>query len=157
MRRLWVLLVVVVALGFTGAPAWADEIDDLCADDPDCSVGSSMDTGLGIPGWFIAVMVPVVLVGIAATVYRVSAVRAMARKAGLDPDDATRVALLDEDGVSAAYLAAQLRGRPEGTAPETGAPRSSAERLRELQELRDQGLITEAEYAERRTAILDAL
>ena len=57
----------------------------------------------------------------------------------------------------ATYLASQLHHRSPDTAPSQEPPRSTAQRLTELQQLRDQGLITEAEYAERRAAILGTL
>ena len=60
-------------------------------------------------------------------------------------------AALTDDGPEATYLAADLRGsRPERT-------RAVADRLRELQQQRDEGLLTEDEYAERRRTILDSL
>jgi hypothetical protein len=88
------------------------------------------DSGMGIPGWFVALFVLVILIGIASTAYRVSTARSIARKAGLDPDDATRVTLLVDDALSATYLASQLHDRSPDTA---------------------------AEYAERRAAILGTL
>jgi hypothetical protein len=115
------------------------------------------DGGSGIPSGFIALMVLVVLVGVGLSIYRISVARGMAVKSGMDPDDATRVALLDEDGLSATYLASQLRGErhaPTGPSAPAAPARSTADRLRELEDLRAQGLVTDSEYAERRTAIL---
>lgn len=112
------------------------------------------DGGTGIPSGFIALMVLVLLVGIGLSIYRISVARGMAVKSGMDPDDATRVALLDEDGLSATYLAAQLRGERQAPATPPAPARSTADRLRELEDLRTQGLVTDGEYAERRTAIL---
>jgi hypothetical protein len=156
-RRLSVVLVPFLVLWFSAGAAFADTVDDLCGDDPNCTVegwdGGGADAG--IPGWFIALFVLAALVAVGMTIYRVSTARDMATKAGLDPDDATRVALLDDDGVSAAYLASQLHGRASDQG--ATAPRSTAERLQELQALRDQGLVTEAEYAERRAAILGTI
>lgn len=66
------------------------------------------------------------------------------------------MALLEDDGLEATCLAANLRGpRPQ---PEAGSgSRSTASRLRELQQLHDDGLVNEDEYQERRRAILDSL
>ena len=110
---------------------------------------------MGIPPAFIALFVVVLLAGVAMSVYRLSVVRDTARKAGLDPDEATRMALLDDDGVSTAYLAARLQSR--GGAASATPPRSAADRLQELDELKANGLVTEQEYADRRTAILDSI
>ena len=46
---------------------------------------------------------------------------------------------------------------PTVTAPTSGTGRTSADRLRDLQALRDQGLITPAEYEQKRAAIVGAL
>lgn len=110
----------------------------------------------GIPGAFIALFVIVLILGVAGTVWQVSTARRMARDAGLDPDDAAAVTLLDDPGLSTAYLASSLRDRDDRPEPPPAA-RSSAERLRELQDLRDQGLITPDEYDARRRAIVDSL
>lgn len=100
-------------------------------------------------------MLLVLLVAIGTTVYRVSVARSMAEKSGLDPGEATRVALLDDDGLSATYLASQMHGHEAGQANAPTVPgRSTADRLRELDSLRTQGLVTEDEYAQRRSAIL---
>jgi hypothetical protein len=104
----------------------------------------------GLPSAFVAFFVLVLVLGIGSTVWRVSAARRIARSSGLDPDDATAVALLDHDGLSATYLGAGLgRGR--------SAPRTTEERLAELERLRTAGTITEAEYEATRKRILDAL
>jgi hypothetical protein len=46
---------------------------------------------------------------------------------------------------------------PNGLAPIPGGGRSTAERLEELNALRQQGLITEDEYQAKRRAILEGL
>lgn len=112
--------------------------------------------GAGIPGWFVAVFVLVLLAGIGLTVWRVSTARQLARNANLDTGQATAMALLDNDGLEATYLAANLRGQQPQRQP-VNSPRSAESRLRELQHLRDDGLITEQEYTERRQAILGSL
>jgi hypothetical protein len=61
--------------------------------------------------------------------------------------------LASEDGLSATYLASSLRG-PAASAP---VVRDTAARLRELDRLRDEGLVTETEHASRRAAIIAEL
>ncbi len=84
----------------------------------------------------------------------------MAREAGLQ-GRATRMALLSDDGFEATYLASSLRRPPvegEVTPVEGPAPsRPTADRLRELDRLRDEGLVTAEEHAERRRAILEGI
>jgi hypothetical protein len=92
----------------------------------------------------------VLLLGVAGTVWRVRAARAMARSAGLDEAAAGRMAMISEDGLAATYLASSMRS-PSSPAP---VVRDTATRLRELDRLRSEGLVTEAEHAERRAAIL---
>ena len=78
----------------------------------------------------------------------------------MDPGDATAMTLLTDDGFEATYLAANLRqpGGAPGQPDTEGTPgRSPAERLRELDSLRDEGLVTEEEYAAARRAVLDGL
>jgi Short C-terminal domain len=117
--------------------------------------------GGGIPGGFIAFAVLAVFIGIGVTAVKVSTARSLAKQSGMDPSLATQMTLLSDDGLGATYLASSLR-RPS-TAPSgpTPAPvpvqRSVAERLAELGTLRDQGTITQAEYDERRQAIIDAV
>ena len=107
--------------------------------------------GPGIPGWFVAFGFIIVLSGIVTTVWRVSAARNMARRAGLDQDDAVATALLTQNGLDATYIAANLRPQYHGPAPTQGTAES---RLKQLKSLLDQGLVTQAEYDERRAAIL---
>jgi hypothetical protein len=151
MRRSWfhVATLAVIVVVLLGSPTAA--FADACDDDPTCF---GDDSGMGIPGWFTALAVLFVVAAIALTIYRVTVARGMAEKSGMDPGDATRVALLDDDGLSATYLASQVRGQQATTPP---AARSTAERLRELDDLRAQGLVTEEEHAQRRAAILGDL
>ena len=114
----------------------------------------SIDSGMG---GFAVLFVVVLLAGIGLTVWKVSTARRMARASGMDEDDATAMTLLTDDGLEATYLAANLRPTAPpaaGSAPET---RSVADRLRELQTLLDQGLVTQAEYDERRRALIEGL
>ena len=119
----------------------------------------------GIPGGFVAFAVLAVLVGVGFTVYKVSMARDMARQTGMDPDQATAMTLLTDDGLSATYLAANLRP-PSGATPARQEPgpadgavagRTVSERLAELESLREKGQVTQAEYDERRAAILGSL
>lgn len=111
-----------------------------------------------IPPAFITLMVLMVVAGIAVTVWRSSLARRMATESGMDPDRATAMTLLTDDGLEATYLASSLRGQVPASAPAPeAAGRSVEERLQELQRLRDQGLVTPEEYETRRTAIIDAL
>ncbi len=65
------------------------------------------------------------------------------------------------DGFEATYLAANLRGKTDPPVDPPASPGATtpsvAERLRQLQELRDQGLITPGEYDARRAAIIDSV
>lgn len=159
MKRFLGALALAVAL-LTAAPAlaFAGGVGDLCGDDPSCTV-DEFGADTGIPGWFVAIFVLVLLLGIGTTIYRVSAARSMARKAGLDQDAAGAVALLEDNGLSAAYVASSL-SRPGTPTPDGSSDqhaRPAAERLAELQSLKDAGAITESEYAARRQAIIDSI
>jgi hypothetical protein len=115
------------------------------------------DPGMPGDGGFAAFFLLAVVVAIGSTVWKVSTARRMARDSGMDEGDATAMTLLTDEGLESTYLASNLRGQmtpPPSTAAE---PRSTEQRLRELESLRSQALITEEEYAERRRAILDAL
>ena len=111
-------------------------------------------------GGFGFLFVLVVIAGIGMTIWQVTAARTMARRSGMDPNEATAMTVLTDDGFEATYLAANLRPVPaapqEGAAP-AAAPAAPADRLQALQDLKDRGLITEAEYAARRQAIIDAI
>ena len=114
----------------------------------------------GIPGWFIAIFVLIVLLGIVSTAWRISVTRRMARDAGLDPDTATAVTMLSRDGIDATYLASTLAARSTQQPPAQPQPepaRSVEERLMELQGLHARGLITQAEYDSRRQEILGSI
>lgn len=118
----------------------------------------SPDQGFGIPGWFIAFFVLVLLLGIGSLIWRISVARKLARDAGLDPNSATAVTLLSDDGVDAAYLASTLASRSGSRASEPMQPaRSVEQRLQELQALKDKGLITAQEYEARRREILGSI
>lgn len=131
-------------------------VADSCVNDPEC-VTTDPGGDSSFPFSAVLPIVVVIVIAVAVTGYRVSVARSMAQRSGLDPADATRVALLDQDGVSATYLASQLRREQQpgmSPLPPTPPARSTADRLRELEGLREQGLVTQAEYDARRTAIL---
>lgn len=119
----------------------------------------------GFGGGIVLLMVLVVAVGIAITVWRVSTARKLASESGMSPSLATQMTLLTVNGLDATYLAASLRQPPgEPVAPttspspeSTAASKPAAQRLTQLAALRDQGMITQAEYDERRAAIIDAI
>jgi hypothetical protein len=122
----------------------SEEFDGFGAGDP------------GFPDGFIALFILFGLVGVGITIWKVAAARQMAREAGMDPDRATGMTLLDDNGLSATYLASSLRTAPSG-ASDAAAPRSTADRLAELKSLLDNGAITQAEYDGRRQAIIDSV
>ena len=107
---------------------------------------------------FAAFFVLALLAGVGLTIYKVSTARNIATKAGMDPGDATRMALLSDDGFEATYLAANLRDQTTQGPQAPAAPTATvAARLRELNELQEQGLITDDEFAARRSAIIASL
>jgi hypothetical protein len=179
MRRLlatlllgWVLALAsaVPALAVDGDP---DNPPDSCfetnadGDLPTCTFSGgtwhrsypTADDGDGSSGGFALLVVLAFTAAIGFTVYKVSMARNMARKAGMDPGQATAVTLLTDDGLEATYLASNLRQPSAAGQPaDSGAVgRTVSERLAELESLREQGLVTQVEYDERRAAILGSL
>ena len=110
------------------------------------------DDFAGVFGVFVVIAI---VVAVGGAVYRRSAARSMATKAGMDPDAAADVALLDEHGVAATYVMTSLKesAKPSPEGPE----RTVEQRLAELQSLLDRGVVTQAEYDARRAAILQDL
>lgn len=153
-----------LALGRDGFPAKCTRMNDE-GQLPTCTqVGDEWRVdypGSGLPGEsaFALLFVLVLVVGGLGIVWKVSTARRLARDAGMDEDDATRMALFTNEGLEATYLASSLRQplQPAEAVPAAAAPRSTEERLRELESLRTQELISEEEYAERRRAVLDQL
>jgi hypothetical protein len=114
----------------------------------------------GIPAGFGVLFMLVLVAAVAGTIWKVSTARRMARESGMSQGDATTMALLTDDGFEATYLASNLRGQPGPQAappPAASGRGTSSERLAELQGLRDQGLVTQDEYAAARQKILDDL
>jgi hypothetical protein len=116
------------------------------------------DPGGGFAGWFIALFVLVAMLGVGSTIWRISVARKMARDAGLDPNTATAVTILSNDGVDATYLASTLASRSHAQSSHpTQAPKTAEERLQELQALKAKGLVTDGEYEAQRQKILGSI
>lgn len=98
------------------------------------------------------------VVGIGLLVWRVTTAQRLAKESGMDPGLATQMTLLSDDGLDATFLASALRNQnPHAPEPTSNDTRSTVDRLEELKRLLDQGLVTQAEYDERRTAIIDSV
>jgi hypothetical protein len=119
--------------------------------------------GSGIPGAVVGIGLIVLFLGVGLTVWRVSLARRIAKDAGMNPNAATAVTLLGSPGLDAAYVASAVHQRSSAPASQPpasatpAAPRTAEERLMELEHLREQGLLSDAEYAERRQVVLDLL
>ena len=111
----------------------------------------------GIPGWFVGLFVLMVLIGIGSTIWRVSMAQKLAKRSGMDPGLATQMTLMSDDGLDATYLASSLRQPSPDPAASAPPPTTVTARLEELKSLLDRGMVTQAEYDERRKAILDSL
>ena len=108
-----------------------------------------------MPGWFVATFFLGLVLSIGSIAWRVSESRRLARKAGLDEDSAAAAALISEKGFETTYLAAALRSGNQLFGEDSGF--SVDGRLTKLEELRQQGLITEDEYAAQRAAIISSI
>lgn len=95
--------------------------------------------------------------GGAALWWRVSTARGLARKAGMDENDAGTMAAFTNGGLEATYLASQLRADPLASAPATPSAPDATARLAELQRLRDAGAITPEEYDAQRRKIIESI
>ena len=109
----------------------------------------------GVPDLFLVFFFLVLVTGVAGVAWRIHAARSMARRAGLDEGEAVRMALTSEDGLTATYLASSLRGPSAGAPGRDHVVRDTATRLRELDRLLSEGLVTQDEHASRRAGILD--
>jgi len=153
-----VLCLGFVAIASTGAHATG--FPEPGFPDPDFSEPGLHDPGFsgsGIPDAFMVFFALAFFAAIGTAVWRVWLARQMARDSGMDPGQATAMTLLSEDGLDATYLASNLRGRLDGGTVNVPPARTTESRLLELQQLRDQGLVTYEEYEQRRAAILDSL
>jgi hypothetical protein len=144
---------------FDGVPEdcirWIENPDGTatCTEHSDLMAGDALGgPGDGIPALFGLLFVLVVVAGIVGTIWKVSTARRLAEQSGMDPGDATAMSLLTDNGLEATYVASQVR---QGVGKEAGP--SAAERLRDLEELHKQGLVTASEYAERREVIVKLL
>jgi hypothetical protein len=174
-RSPFVLLAVCAALvggpaAVAGAQSGQSDPPPECFQSPDSTCvqdangqwrvepGGGVDEGGGIPDGFVALMVLAGIGAIGFTIWKVSMARRMATEAGMDPGRAMAVTLLTDDGLDAAYIATSLRGR-QASEPSSASPphTSAADRLRELEQLRDDGLVTADEYDARRRAIVESL
>ena len=155
------LALVVDPGGPDDPPDWCFETND-GGDLPTCTysggewhrsyeTGGLSDDGSGAGFAFLFVLAA--LIGVAITIWKVSTARRMARGSGMSEGDATAMTLLTDDGFEATYLAANLRGQATPTAPPAGG-KGTAERLRELRQLLDEGLITQEEYDARRRVVI---
>lgn len=116
------------------------------------------DAGPGIPGWFVALVVLFALVGIGSVAWRISLSRKLARSAGLDPNEAAAATMLSNGGVGAVYLASTLAAHASSQPQPSAEPASTTEeRLKELQALKDKGMISDAEYDAQRQKILGSI
>jgi hypothetical protein len=100
----------------------------------------------------VAIGFVVLAAGLGVSWYRVTVARRSAREAGLDPNAATRRALTGKDVPEPEPAPSSARPLPDDAL--TG---DVAERLVRLRSLLDQGLLTQAEYDERRRAIIDSI
>lgn len=161
----WIAL--VVAPDPDQPPAWCFQ-QNAAGELPTCSFvngtwhrsysDGGLDSGGGPGGAFAALFVVALLVGGLVLAWKISTARRMAREAGMNEDDATVMTVLTDDGFEATYLAANLRQpQTQPQAPATPVPASAADRLRELDRLLAEGLITQAERDERRRAVIDGI
>ena len=115
----------------------------------------------GFPVFILFPFAFVFVFGIATTIWRMKMARNMAARAGLDQNAAGAISMLSPNGLDATYLAASLATRPQYPAPYPTPPATQAktaeQRLLELVELKDKGLITEAEFLQRREQVLGSI
>lgn len=120
--------------------------------------GESGDGGFG--GLFALVLIVGIVLAVGTAIWRVSTARDLARRSGLDEGDATRMALFTEGGLETTYLASAMRQRDEPPVAPAAAREDRgdvAERLRRLDRLREEELVSTEEWQARRQAILDEL
>ena len=154
-------LVLTEVNGEPVAPDWCFEMND-SLEMPTCTWDGSQwhrsyQDDSGFPGAFGAIFVLMLVGAVAMFAWRISLARRVARDTGMDPNRATELTILGENGLEAGFLAGHLRQRPADQQPAAPAVRSAEVRLRELADLRDQGLVTPEEYDARRQAIVDSL
>ncbi len=96
-----------------------------------------------------------VLLALAGAIVVIIMMRRTARDAGLDPDTATAVALVNNSALSAAWAVRAVRA--PGSSPAQPPAPSVSQRLGVLEDLRTKGMVDEQEYRTRREAILGSL
>ncbi len=153
MKRLLGALAIVATLLCLAPTAHASDclesdFEDGCVTDATDAASSD-----GVDG-FMVLFVLVLIVGIGLTIYKMSMASNMAKRSGMDPGEAAAMTLLDDSGLSATYLASNLR--KDGPEPRIEV-KSAETRLEELKRVLDEGLITRAEYDVRRQAIIDSI
>jgi len=109
-------------------------------------------SGSSDAGWIVGPLVLAALIGGGVIAYRVSTARDIARRAGMDERRAATTALLSPNGLDATYVAAGLRQQKQTR--QLAPLKPTEDRLAELQQLLDEGLVSQAEYTDRRHAIL---
>jgi hypothetical protein len=133
-----------------GTPPTCTEVDGgFVASWPDDTLGGSGGTSA-----IVFLVVICALLTVALIVWQVSTARRLATASGMDPDLATQMTLLTDNGLESTYLASALR---QPSAAPAATPVSAASRLAELRSLLDAGVITQQEHDVRRTAIIDSL
>lgn len=116
--------------------------------DGDPFASGRADSGFG---GFGALVVLFMLVGVGIAVYKIWWAGELARRRGHDPSEARLTSFLTGDeGTAAAYMRAERQ-------PTSKPSPTVEERLRQLEQLRSQGLVTDDEFAAKRTEILDDL
>jgi len=170
-RLLTLLIVFAACVGTAGAQSNSPDLPAKCTQAnpngelPECTqdasgkwVASYPDASPAGGGGGIAVFVVLgLLVGGGILFWKVSVARRMATEAGMDPNRATALTVLTEDGLDATYIASSIRGHPAAEPAPATPTRSAGDRLRELEKLRDEGLVTPAEYDARRKAIVESV
>jgi len=155
------------ALGENGVPVTCTNVDGewVVTETEGLGPGLSDDDAGGLPGGFVAVGVLAVVGAVGFAVWRIVLARNMARRAGMDENEATAMTFLSDSGLAATYVASSLRpepptqSTPQASTPPASAPpsRTASQRMGELMELKEQGRVTDEEYESRRKAILDSL
>lgn len=95
--------------------------------------------GGGIPGWFIALVVIVAIAGVGTSIWRYSVLRS----GGLNP-------FVAREQLEARLNQSQIMSPP----PQPAAEKSIEQRLAELEDLHDRGVISDAELAAGRAKII---
>ncbi len=109
---------------------------------------------VNVPAAVVVVVAVVLVVGLFVLIVRLAAARDLAARRGHEPGEAAAVTLL---GGGAGLAATYLKPRGDGHGGEPSASTLRAERLEELESLRQRHLITDEEAAARRAEIIAEL